>query len=68
MKFTHYVVKGVLTPTLQPVCNWFATRKKTEIAEWLQRSRKGFLQVANQSPIEISHELSFEHAQKTGRD
>ena len=20
--------KGVLTPTLQPVCNWFATRKK----------------------------------------
>ena len=21
-------LKGVLTPTLQPVCNWFATRKK----------------------------------------
>ena len=61
-------VKGVLTPTLQPVCNWFATRKKTEIAERLQRSRKGFLEVANQSPIEISRELSFEHAQKTGRD
>ena len=58
----------MLTPTLQPVYNWFATRKKTEIAEWLQRSRKGFLQVANQSPIEISRELSFEHAQKTGRD
>ena len=28
--------------------------KKTEIAERLQRSRKGFLEVANQSPIEIS--------------
>ena len=23
-----FVSKGVLTPTLQPVCNWFATRKK----------------------------------------
>ena len=43
-------------------------KKKTEIAERLQRSRKGFLEVANQSPIEISRELSFEHAQKTGRD
>ena len=43
-------------------------QKKTEIAERLQRSRKGFLEVSNQSPIEISRELSFEHAQKTGRD
>ena len=51
--------KGVLTPTLQPVRDWFAT-KKTEIAERLQRSRKGFLKVANQLPIEISRELSFE--------
>ena len=42
--------------------------KKTEIVERLQKSRKGFLEVANQSPIEISRELSFEHAQKTGRD
>ena len=23
-----FICKGVLTPTLQPVCNWFATRKK----------------------------------------
>ena len=43
-------------------------RGNRSIAERLQRSRKGFLEVANQSPIEISRELSFEHAQKTGRD
>ena len=49
---------------LQLVCDLI----KTEVAERLQRSGKGFLEVANQSPIEISHELSFEHAQKTGRD
>ena len=42
--------------------------KKTEIVEWLQRLHKGFLEVANQSPIEISRELFFEHAQKTGCD
>ena len=69
---------GSLTPSmhhhkvcLHRLCNLFATGsrlEKTEIAERLQRSRKGFLQVANQSPIEISRELSFEHAQKTGRD
>ena len=56
---------------LHRLCNQFATGsqpKITEIAERLQRSRKGFLEVANQSPIEISRELSFEHAQKTGRD
>ena len=67
-EYIYPLSKGVLTPTLQPVCNWFATRIKTEIAERLQRSRKGFLQVANQSPIEISREMSFEHAKKTGRD
>ena len=53
---------------LHRLCNLFATgsrlEKKTEIAERLQRARKGFLQVANQSLIEISCELSFEHAQK----
>ena len=27
-KSQHSISKGVLTPTLQPVCNWFATRKK----------------------------------------
>ena len=54
--------KGVFAPTLLPVCNWFANRK-TEIAE-----RKVFLEVANQSLIEISSKLSFEHNQKTGRD
>ena len=43
-------------------------QNKTEIAEGLQRSRNGFLEVANQSPIEISRELYFEHAQKTGCD
>ena len=42
--------------------------KKTEIAKRLQRSRKCFLEAANQSPIEIRRELSFEHAQKTGRN
>ena len=49
---------------LQLVCDLI----KTEVAEGLQRSRKGFLEDANQSPIEISRELSFEHAQKTGPD
>ena len=62
---------GSLKECLHRLCNLFATGsrlEKTEIAEWLQRSRKGFLEVANQSPIEISRELAFEHAQKTGRD
>ena len=63
---------AVLKACLHRLCNLFATgsrlEKKTEIAERLQRSRKGFLEVANQSPIEISRELSFEHAQKTQRD
>ena len=51
-----------LKACLHRLCNLF------EIAEQLQRSRKGFLEVAIQSPIEISRELSFERAQKTGRD
>ena len=44
-----------------------ARRLKMNIAERLQRSRKGFL-VGDQSPMEISRELSFEHALKTVRD
>ena len=60
-----------LKACLHRLCNLFATGsrlEKNEITERLQRSRKGFLEVPNQSPIEISRELSFEHAQKTGRD
>ena len=47
------MLKGVLTPTLQPVCDWLRL-KKTEIAERSQRLWKGFLKVANQLPIKIS--------------
>ena len=71
--------KGVLTPTLQPVCNWFATRKKLKSQSGCKGRGKVFFKSPtsrrkkkqkkkNQSPIEISRELSFEHAQKTGRD
>ena len=60
-----------LNACLHRLCNLFATGsrlKETEISERLQRSWKGFLEVANQLPIEISRELSFELAQKTNRD
>ena len=40
------VIKGVLTPTLQPVCNWFATRKKLKS----QRGCKGRGKVFFKSP------------------
>ena len=37
------VVKGVLTPTLQPVCNWFATRKKLKSQSGCKGRGKVFL-------------------------
>ena len=35
--------KGVLTPTLQPVCNWFATRKKLKSRSSCKGRGKVFL-------------------------
>ena len=35
--------KGVLTPTLQPVCNWFATRKKLKSQSCCKVREKVFL-------------------------
>ena len=35
--------KGVLTPTLQPVCNWFATRKKLKSRSGCKGRGKVFL-------------------------
>ena len=61
-----------LMACLHRLCNLFAPGSgleiTTEIAERLQRSRKGFLEVVNQSPIVFSRELPFEHAQKSGRE
>ena len=43
-------------------------KKKLKSRSGSKGRGKVFFEVANQSPIEISRELSFEHAQKTGRD
>ena len=38
-----YLSKGVLTPTLQPVCNWFVTRKKLKSGSGCKGRGKVFL-------------------------